>query len=70
MSVFLTFGPVKKVGSPVSVLMGPVQKNSNWSSELFLEQVEEAVSGLHKKYPEYRYDLKFTTKHAPRVTSL
>ena len=69
MSVFITFGPVKKAGSPVSVLMGPLQKNSNWSSKLFLEQVKD-VGGLHKKYPEYRYDLKFTTKHAPRVTSL
>ena len=55
-----TFGPVKKVdGSPVRVLMGPVGKNCYWNSELFLEQVEEAVRGLHKKYPDFRLDFKF-----------
>ena len=54
-----TFGPVKKVdGSPVRVLMGPVGKNCYWNSELFLEQLEEAVRGLHKKYPEFGLDLK------------
>ena len=55
-----TFGPVKKVdGSPVRDLMGPIGKGRYWNNDLFLLQVEEAVRGLSKHYPNFRYDFKF-----------
>ena len=55
-----TFGPVKKVdGTPVRATMGPIGKGCYWRNDLFLEQVEDAVRGLHKQYPKFRLDFKF-----------
>ena len=59
-SVFITtFGPVKKVnGKPVRMTLGPIGKGCYWNSQLVLAQVEAAVLGLHKEFPEYRLDFK------------
>ena len=55
-----TFGPVKNVyGKAVRMTLGPVGNGCYWNSELFLAQVEEAVLGLHKQFPEFRFDFKF-----------
>ena len=55
-----TFGPVKKVdGSPVRDLIGPIGKTCYWNNELFLEQVEAAIRGLNKQYPNFRLDFRF-----------
>ena len=55
-----TFGPVKDVdGNPVRDLMGPIGKEMYWNNDLFIDQVEKAIRGLHRQYPEFRLDFKF-----------
>ena len=55
-----TFGPLKKVdGTLLRVAIGPVEKGFYWRNEQFLEQVNSAVRGLNKQYPDFNLDFKF-----------